>query len=299
MKLNFNLLSTFLAVAENSSFREAGAQIHLSLPAVSMQIKQLEDRLGVALFHRTTRKVALTREGEQLMISARKAMAELDVAFSVIQRVADLNQGNLSFACIPTVAGTRLPPLMTRFSRDFPGVTVQVREVSQPDLLAAVRKREVDFGIGIQPQAGGEFECQPLFDDDYVAVFPVDHPFAQRRTVSLKHLAKTRLLALGGSQFRQHIIEEAQKENLSLDLSYEFTHVNTVIAMIDAGMGVGILPSIAIPQRSTIAACRIVRPAMHRTVAITKIKGHSLSPAAIQFVELCKQMAGPHSEAPH
>jgi len=297
MRLNFNLLSTFLAVAEHSSFREASAQVHLSLPAVSMQIKQLEERLGVTLFHRTTRKVELTHEGEQLMISARKAMAELDVAFERIQRVADLHQGNLSFACVPTVAGTRLPPLLTRFARDFPGVTVKVREVTQPDLLAAVRRREVDFGIGLQPEPGGEFESRALFDDEYVAVFPVDHPFSDKRAVSLKELAKTRLLALGASQFRQHLLEASQKEQLALDLSYEFTHVNTVIAMIDAGLGVGILPAVAIPQRATLRTSRVVRPSMKRTIAITKIKGHSLSPAAMQFVDMCELLASPHDAA--
>ena len=73
---NFKALSIFLAVAENTSFRQAAEQVHLSLPAVSMQIKQLETRLGVSLFHRTTRKVVLTHEGEQLLISVRKALAE-------------------------------------------------------------------------------------------------------------------------------------------------------------------------------------------------------------------------------
>jgi len=298
MRLNFNLLSTFLAVAENNSFRDAGAQVHLSLPAISMQIKQLEDRLGVALFHRTTRKVTLTHEGEKLMISARKAMAELDVAFAQIQRVADLNQGNLSFACIPTVAGTCLPPLLTQFAHEFPGITVKVREVSQPGLLAAVRKREVDFGIGIQPTGSGEFEYQALFEDEYVAAFPADHPFANKRTITLKELANKRLLALGGSQFRQHIIEASQAAGLELDLSYEFTHVNTVIEMIHAGLGIGILPGIAIPPQSTIASCRVVRPSMHRVIAVTKIKGHSLSPAALHFVDLCKHMAAPHGATP-
>jgi len=294
MRLNFNLLSTFLAVAENASFREASTQVHLSLPAVSMQIKQLEERLGVTLFHRTTRKVELTQEGEQLMISARKAMAELDVAFERIQRVADLHQGNLSFACVPTVAGTRLPALLTRFAHEFPRITVKVREVTQPDLLAAVRKREVDFGIGLQADAGSEFESRPLFDDDYAAVFPVGHPFADKRAISLRELSKTRLLALGASQFRQHLLDAAQHEGLSLDLSYEFTNVNTVIAMIDAGLGVGILPAVAIPQRASLKMSRVIRPSMKRTIAIIKIKGHSLSPAAMQFVDMCEALASPH-----
>ena len=80
MRVNLKVLSTFLAVAENESFRKAAEQTNISLPAVSMQIKQLEERLGVALLQRTTRKVVLTPEGEKLMISTRKAMAEIDAA---------------------------------------------------------------------------------------------------------------------------------------------------------------------------------------------------------------------------
>ncbi|NYT23864.1 LysR family transcriptional regulator [Alcaligenaceae bacterium] len=288
MKMNFNQLSTFLAVAENSSFREASTQVHLSLPAVSMQIKQLEERLGVALFHRTTRRVELTPDGELLMISARKAIAELDAAFERIQRVADLHQGNLSFACVPTIAGALLPPILTRFSRDFPGIMIKVREMSQPDLLTAIRKREVDFGIGLRPDAPTEFEYQPLFDDDYVAVFPADHKLAGKRAISFRELSKIRLMAFNASHVRAYLLEAAQKDRLSLDLSYEFTHVNTVIAMIEAGLGVGILPAIAVPRgASTIKALRIVRPSLKRSIAIVKIRGHSLSPAAMRFIDIC------------
>src|SRR3546814_8713510 len=157
------------------------------------------------------------------MISARKAMAELDVAFERIQRVADLHQGNLSFACVPTVAGTRLPALLTRFAHEFPRITVKVREVTQPDLLAAVRKREVDFGIGLQVDAGSEFESHALFDDDYVAVFPAGHPFSDKRAISLRELSRTRLLELGASQFRQHLLDAARHEKLPLDLSSVIT----------------------------------------------------------------------------
>lgn len=109
MKINFKVLSTFLAVAENASFSKAAEQTHLSLPAVSMQVKQLEERLGVALFQRTTRKVELTREGEALMISTRKAIAELDSSLARIQMAAKAQQGHLSFACVPTVAGSACP----------------------------------------------------------------------------------------------------------------------------------------------------------------------------------------------
>ena len=158
MKINFKLLGTFLAVAQNSSFRKAAEQSHLSLPAVSMQIKQLEEQLGVALFQRTTRKVELTQEGEQLMISARKAMAELESGLAQIQQAADVRQGHLAMACVPTVAGTRLPPLLVKFARLYPGISVSVREMVHDDLLEVVRRREVDFGIGPVPEKSGELD---------------------------------------------------------------------------------------------------------------------------------------------
>jgi len=104
MNINLRLLATFLSVAEHTSFRKAAQYTNRSLPAVSMQIKQLEEQLGLALFQRTTRKVELTQAGEQLMISARKAMAELESGLTLLQHTVDVQQGHLSFACVPTIA---------------------------------------------------------------------------------------------------------------------------------------------------------------------------------------------------
>ncbi len=298
MKVNFKLLSTFLSVAEHTSFRKAAEQLHLSLPAVSMQVKQLEDRLGVALFQRTTRRVELTTEGEALMISTRKAMAEIDGALTRLQQAADAQQGHLSFACVPTVASTRLPALLVAFSRLYPGITVQVSELTQPELLEAVRRREVDFGIGPAPDRLGELEMRPLFDDDYVAVLPASHPAADKRSITLRELSKMRMLALGTSQFRKHLHESLAAEGLSPDLGYEFTHVSTAVAMIEAGLGVGVLPAVAVPERTSLKTVRIVRPVMRRTIAVMTIRGHTLSPAAARFVEMCDLLVPPaHARA--
>ena len=120
MKINFKLLQTFLAVAEHSSFKKAADALFISMPAVSMQIKQLEEQLGVALFQRTTRKVDLTAEGEQLMITARRAMAELESGLARLQKIVDVQQGHLSFGCVPTIARTRLPAILTEFAKKYP-----------------------------------------------------------------------------------------------------------------------------------------------------------------------------------
>ena len=298
MKINFKLLTTFLAVADNASFRKAADQTHLSLPAVSMQIKQLEEQLGVALFQRTTRRVELTREGEQLMISTRKAMAELDGALTSIQQAADMQHGHLSFGCVPTVAGTRLPHLLVEFARRFPAISVKVREMAQPELLEAVRRRELDFGIGPQPEKHGELDFRPLFVDEYIALVPASHPAAAKPGISLRELCRMTLLTLGASQFQRQLVEALADEHLEPDLNYEFTHVSTLVAMVEAGLGVGVMPAVAVPPRRTaLKALRIVRPVLTRTISVVTIRGHTLSPSAASFVALCDLLVPRKSKA--
>ena len=292
MRVNLKVLSTFLAVAENESFRKAAEQTNISLPAVSMQIKQLEERLGVALLQRTTRKVILTQEGEKLMISTRKAMAEIDAALLSIEQAANAQQGNLVFACVPTVASTRLPALVTAFARDYPGISVGIRETAQPELLEAIRKREVDFGIGPMPEKMGEFECTALFEDPYVALVPEDHPLADKNGISLRELTKISpsLLMLGSSQFQQQLNEVLLKNKIGIERNYDFTHVSTMAAMVEAGLGVGILPKVAVPRQTSLKVINIVRPVMSRTIAIISMRGHSLSTASQRFVDLCNDV---------
>ena len=295
MKINFKLLTTFLAVAENASFRKAAEQTHLSLPAVSMQIKQLEERLGVAVFQRTTRKVELTREGEDLMIGTRKALAELEGSLARIQQAAEVRHGQLSLGCVPTVAGTRLPALLVKFAKTYPAISVSVRELSQPELLEAVRRREVDFGIGPMPEKHGELEFRPIFVDDSVALMPATVVAPEKTSISVRELSRLPLplLSLGTSQFQQQLNQALEGEGIAPSLNYVMTHVNTLVAMAEAGLGICILPAMAVPPKTRLKSLRIVRPSLPRTIAIMTIRGHTLSPSAARFVQLCDMLKPP------
>lgn len=298
MRINLKLLGTFLSVAENASFRKAADQNHLSLPAVSMQIKQLEEQLGVALFQRTTRRVELTAEGEQLMISGRKAMAEIEGGLAQIQQAADVQHGRLSFGCVPTVASTRLPLILTTFAKRYPGITLHVRELANKDLLEAVRRREVDFGIGSMPERRGELEFTPVFVDEYCAMLPKGYQDGGRSGISLKELSKMPLLKLSSSTaFREHLDEALRANGLPVETNYEFMHVHTLVAMAEAGLGVALLPRIAIPAKTSLKVVRVSSPVLTRTVSIVTIRGHSLSPAAAKLVELCDEMIPPDAMA--
>ena len=292
MNINFKLISAFLAVAKNSSFRRAAEETNRSLPAVSMQIKQLEDQLGVPLFHRTTRRITLTQAGEKLMISARKALSELEQGLTQIQHDVDLEQGRLTFACVPTISSTRLPAILTAFVRKYPGILVNVRELANHDLLEAVRRREVDFAIGPLPERPGELHSEPLFVDEYCALLPSSYRGASNSGITLRELSKMPLLKLSSSgAFRDHVESALQENGLPVDNKYEFTHVNTLVAMAEAGLGVAILPRSALPRYTPLKAARITRPLLSRTIAVVTIRGDSLSPAAARLVSLFDSMA--------
>jgi DNA-binding transcriptional LysR family regulator len=288
MNVNFKLLYSFLLVAEHSSFRLAAEYANRSLPAISSQIKQLEEQLGVVLFHRTTRSVKLTHEGEQLLTSARKALAELEGGLLNIQQAADLERGRLSIACVPTIAGTRLPRILTAFAKKFPGVSVHVREQPNNDLLESVRRGEVDFGIGIETERVGDLSFERLLDDEYHALIPPRFSLSGRRSISLQELSSMPLLRLGSTTtLRTDIDDEMRSQGLAIESEYEFMQVSTLIAMAEAGLGVAVLPRIALPADSALRSARIVKPTMSRRVSIVTIRSHSLSPAGVRFVEFC------------
>src|SRR6202046_3753483 len=147
-QVNLKLLHMFVAVAENRSFRMAAEQLNRSQSAVSMQIKQLEEQVGLAIFHRTTRRVELTSEGERLLAHARRALDEWDNGLRQIRDVVDIQRGTLSIGCVPTVAATILPRALNVFQKAYPGININLRELAAHDLLDSVRRREIDFGIG-------------------------------------------------------------------------------------------------------------------------------------------------------
>lgn len=288
--INFKTLGFFLAVADNASFRKAAEQFRLSPPTVSMQIGRLEEQLGVALFHRSTRNVALTPEGEKLMISARRAMAEMESGLERIQMAASLQQGVLSLACVPTVASNLLPPLLVEFSRQYPGISLRVREIAHDGMLELIRRREVDFGIGPVPEQAGELDFAPLFTDEYVALFPKTSGVQRRGSISLRELSGMPLITLPASSlFRKGLDNALHRLDLVADLNYEFTNAGTLAAMAEAGLGVAVMPRVAVPWRMRLKAVRIADPSISRTIAVVTIRGDSLSPAADRLVQLCNQ----------
>ncbi|MDX3906580.1 MAG: LysR substrate-binding domain-containing protein [Pigmentiphaga sp.] len=295
--VNLKLLHTFMLVGESRSFRTAADRAHRSGSAVSSQIRKLEEQLGLPLFHRTTRQVTLTREGEQLLQCVRRALGEVESGLLAIQEAADIQRGRIALACAPTIAGAYLGRVLAAFERRYPGIQVSVRELTAAALFESVRKREVDLGISVATDSP-EFRFEPLLSDELVALVPRALLPDLRKTISLKALAAMPLLVLEQGTALRTIVEQALgAQGLQLTTRFQFMHSQTLISMATAGLGAAILPSTALPAPldPAVQRLRIVRPTLVRHMAIVTLPGHALSPAATRLVEMFRKILAVHS----
>lgn len=148
------------------------------------------------------------------------------------------------------------------------------------------------------PKKKGDLEFKPIFVDEYCALLPRGYSDGGRNVISLRELSNMPLLKLSSSTaFREHVDEALRANGLLSETNYEFMHVNTLIAMAEAGLGVALLPRISIPVKTTLKIVRVSSPVLSRTISIVTIRGHSLSPAATRLVELCDQLIPPDAGA--
>ena len=185
-QFNLNSIITFLAVAQTGSFRAASERLHTSSSAVSARIKLLETRLGIRLFNRTTRSVALTDAGQRLLEAALSACAELSSVEQALRQEASLQRGEVTLAVVPSLAQGDIPFILADFVREHPGIKVNLLDVDSQRSLQMLAAAEVDLAIVSEPGGGGRIAFEPLFWDACMLVAPLGHCLGKRMNVEIK-----------------------------------------------------------------------------------------------------------------
>lgn len=291
-RINLKALHVFIVLAETTSFRKAGDILHRSQSAVSMQIKQLENQLGVALFHRTTRRVELTSEGEQLLNHAKRALAELDSGLQQIRSIAEIQVGRISIGCVPSVASSVLPDTLLVFQRQYPGITINLKELPSVELLIGIRRQEIDFGIGPFVDHLGDCKFDPIVREPIYALMRESFCKKDTSEIALEELTTLPILMNSSSAaLRGNLDRELAARDLKLKIMFEVLHVQTLVAFASVGLGVAILPHVTIPQplAAGLRALTIVEPRLDRTIGIISLKGQSMSPATRVLADLITQ----------
>ncbi len=283
--MEIHQLRYFCAVAETSSFSRAAVQSHVSQPSLSQQILKLEDELGARLFDRLGRSVRLTELGKTFLPRARAVLRELEAAKGDVDERKDSVVGSICIGVIPTIAPYLLPPHLTFFTRQFPQARLAVVEEITPVLLERLRASSVDIAILALPIRGNEFETFPLLTERLFAALPKDHKLARHSSLSLKDLRTEPFLLLrDGHCFRDTAIAACDRARLNPQIIFESGQFSSILSMVGTGMGVSIVPEMAIDKRQ---ACRYVRIAdgeATRTIGAVVLRGRSLTRVQLAFL---------------
>src|SRR6266576_600682 len=276
--MELHQLRYFCAVAETGSFSRAAEQSHVSQPSLSQQILKLEDELGARLFDRLGRSVRLTELGKTFLPRARAVLRELEAAKGDVDERKDSVVGSICVGVIPTIAPYLLPPHLTFFTRQFPQARLAVVEEITPVLLERLRASSVDIAILALPIRGNEFETFPLLTERLFAALPKHHKLARHSSLSLKDLrAEPFLLLRDGHCFRDTAIAACDRARLNPQIIFESGQFSSILSMVGTGMGVSIVPEMAIDKR---AGCRFVRiedAEASRTIGAVVLRGRSLT----------------------
>ena len=276
--MELHQLRYFCAVADAGSFSRAAEKCHVSQPSLSQQILKLESELGGRLFDRLGRSVRLTDLGEAFLPRARSVLHELSSAKDELTERLQSEAGPVVIGAIPTIAPYWLASRLATFSRKFPKVHLTIAEEITPVLLERLRAGSVDLAVLALPIRGHEFDSCSLFTDRLYAALPKTHKLARRPTLQLADLRRDPFLFLrDGHCFRDTAVAACDRARLDPRVVFESGHLSSLLAMVGAGMGVSLVPEMAVDKSRPCRFVRIADTQAERTIAAVVLRGRTLN----------------------
>lgn len=241
MNLTFRQLKVFDAVARHLSFTRAAAELHLTQPAVSMQIKQLEDTVGLPLFEQLGKKIYLTEAGREFYHYSRSIAQELTEAKQVLDELKGIKRGRLTIA-VATTAKYLAPRLLGEFSKRHADVTASLEVTNRQTLLQQLEDNEIDMAIMGQPPEELDLVAVPFLENPLVIIAPPDHPLAHQIRIPVNILGRERFIVREpGSGTRIAMERFFAKRNVPLQTSMEMSSHEAIKQAVQAGLGLALV----------------------------------------------------------
>ena len=294
--MDLRQLRYVVAVADERHFTRAAAREHVAQPALSQQIRKLEQELGLTLFHRTTRHVATTEAGDQLVARARRVLAEIAAAETELQQLSELLTGSVTIGVTQTPGPLDVLRLLSSYHASHPGVRLVVREGISEALTEDLFHDELDlaFLTGEAPGQRSTLHAEVLGSEPLAAVLPPGHPMAKRRSIRLASLRDERFVAFPEhATIRTDVQRAARREGFELNIAFETHDALRARAIVSAGLGVAILPeSDARRPGPEVATVKLADHALQHSVALCWRADRHHSPAAAALIMLVRGQGG-------
>lgn len=258
--ISLRQLEYLVAVADTLGFRRAAERCHVSQPALSAQIQQLEEVLGVKVFERDKRRVMLTEAGEELVSRARRVLTEAGDILSAASRLSDPFAGSLQLGVIPTIAPYVLPEVVPALVKQYPRLKLRLREDKTELLVRALEEGRLDAALLALVPELGDVEHAVIAEDPFVVAAPPGHPLAKKKQVQLADLDEENVLLLeDGHCFRGQALALCTRIG-AREVDFRATSLTTLAQMVMSGEGaITLLPALSVPIENRLGQL-VVRP---------------------------------------
>ncbi|MHB1661929.1 MAG: LysR family transcriptional regulator [bacterium] len=287
--MTLNQLNILKTLAETESFTKTAEALFITQSAVSHSIATLENELEIKLVKTDKKTVALTEAGEKVCSAAKDILGGIDRLKEEVSALKNLQTGNLKVGCFQSVSVRILPGVLKEFKRKYPGINISWFEGTDLEVTEWLLKGAVDVGFVVLPAEG--LETVTLLEDKMFGVFPAKHRLCSRKTVSIKELAHEQLVTFRGSSCGM-LVTSSLMNSISdaggIDgiKKIEARNISTIIEMIREGIGVAVVPKLAIPLNYDGICSVPVAPEIKREIALAARSFGNLSLSAKAFMEI-------------
>ena len=303
-ELDAHGLRVVKAIADTGSITAAARALGYSQPAVSQQLRRLEQRAGMPIVERVGRGVRLTEAGWVLARHAATVTTALDAAAGDLAELRGLRAGRVRIAAFPSASSTVVPRVIAAVTARRPGVSISFVEAEPPEAIAAVREDRADIALIYSypgdrreqlTSAAAGLSVRHLADDDTVVVVPAEHPAASDDPIDLSQLAGERWIA-GCPQCRGHLLEACGRAGFVPDIAFETDNYIAVENLVALGVGMAILPRMAVASLPLPAGIAVPRlPAAEaRTLHVVTARGAASVPAVGAALEVVGEVLADH-----
>lgn len=294
MRIALRHIEAFLAVAEYGNFSTASRNLNVAQPALSQAVKDLEAELGLRLFDRTTRRVELTAAGVEFQGSTSKIIEDFEHAVQNVRDLAARRRGRIRIAAPPLLSSVILPRAIAAFHNDYPGIAIELIDQGTEEIVQSVVAGNADCGLGTFSPSEEGIERTLLMRDNLILFCPEGYPIAGQSSITWSALQDLPLIALTRASGIRLLVDMAtEAARLSIKPAFEVSLITTALALVEAGLGVSVLPTYALAaaRHYTVLAKPIGDPVVTRDVALIHASGRSISPAVVSFSGILRSYA--------
>ncbi len=285
-------LRYFVAVAEELHFGRASERLHISQPPLSHQIRQLEEEIGVKLFHRTKRRVLLTHAGKIFLEEARQI---LDLSAKAVQEAQKAERGEIGRLVIGIVVSATYslaPPILRSFRERFPEVELILREQTTDQQLDALQKGNISVGFLRQPARNDALYFETILREPFMVALPADHVLAAGSRVSLDMLATEPFIMFSrrqGPTFYDQIMSLCNQAGFSPTVAQEAVQMPTVLGLVSVGLGIALVPASVQNLQMTGVSYRVLTGVTQTTELAMGWRREDESPVLRAFLDVARE----------